>query len=153
MDINLTHSNLARGLLCPDGQYRQIVTVEDAVRGGCNLFDLDQLRMEYSPDEYQNLLMCEFVDDLASVFPLSELQACMVDSWEVWTDFRRWRCARLAGAKCGSVMTRQKVRRTVTAQAAWLWHRQLYLAGSSEFWSVISGAGWTFAPRLMLSKN
>ncbi len=36
---------------------------------------------------YQNLLMCEFVDDLASVFPLSELQACMVDSWEVWTDF------------------------------------------------------------------
>lgn len=61
--------------------------MEDAVRGGCNLFDLDQLRMEYSPDEYQNLLMCEFVDDLASVFPLSELQACMVDSWEVWTDF------------------------------------------------------------------
>lgn len=57
------------------------------MRGGCNLFDLDQLRMEYSPDEYQNLLMCEFVDDLASVFPLSELQACMVDSWEVWTDF------------------------------------------------------------------
>ncbi|WP_277886389.1 terminase large subunit domain-containing protein, partial [Escherichia coli] len=81
------HSNLAPGLLCADGQYRQIVTVEDAVRGGCNLFDLDQLRMEYSPDEYQNLLMCEFVDDLASVFPLSELQACMVDSWEVWTDF------------------------------------------------------------------
>ncbi|WP_366541930.1 terminase large subunit domain-containing protein, partial [Salmonella enterica] len=88
VDIDLTHSNLARGLLCPDGQYRQIVTVEDAVRGGCNLFDLDQLRMEYSPDEYQNLLMCEFVDDLASVFPLSELQACMVDSWEVWTDFQ-----------------------------------------------------------------
>mgnify|MGYP000046271788 CR=1 FL=1 len=87
VDIDLSHSNLAPGLLCADGQYRQIVTVEDAVRGGCNLFDLDQLRMEYSPDEYQNLLMCEFVDDLASVFPLSELQACMVDSWEVWTDF------------------------------------------------------------------
>ncbi|RRS10963.1 terminase large subunit domain-containing protein, partial [Escherichia coli] len=82
VDIDLSHSNLAPGLLCADGQYRQIVTVEDAVRGGCNLFDLDQLRMEYSPDEYQNLLMCEFVDDLASVFPLSELQACMVDSWE-----------------------------------------------------------------------
>lgn len=87
VDIDLSHSNLAPCLLCADGQYRQIVTVEDAVRGGCNLFDLDQLRMEYSPDEYQNLLMCEFVDDLASVFPLSELQACMVDSWEVWTDF------------------------------------------------------------------
>jgi hypothetical protein len=66
-------------------------------RGGCNLFDLDQLRLEYSPDEYQNLLMCEFIDDLASVFPLSELQACMVDSWEVWEDFQALACVRLAG--------------------------------------------------------
>lgn len=57
------------------------------MRGGCNLFDIDQLRMQYSPDEYQNLLMCEFIDDLSSGFPLSELQACMVDSWEVWSDF------------------------------------------------------------------
>ncbi|WJY14496.1 terminase ATPase subunit family protein [Pectobacteriaceae bacterium CE90] len=86
IDIDLTHSHLAKGVLCPDGQYRQIVTVEDAVRGGCNLFDLDQLRLEYSPPDYQNLLMCEFIDDLASVFQLSDLQACMVDSWEVWDD-------------------------------------------------------------------
>ncbi len=71
VDIDLTHSSLAPGLICPDGRYRQIVTVEDAVRGGCNLFDIDQLRMEYSPDEYQNLLICEFVGDLASVLPLS----------------------------------------------------------------------------------
>lgn len=86
IDIDLTHKHLASGVLCPDGQYRQIVTIEDAVRGGCNLFDLDQLRLEYSPNDYQNLLMCEFMDDLASVFPLSDLQACMVDSWEVWSD-------------------------------------------------------------------
>ncbi|MGK7245341.1 terminase large subunit domain-containing protein [Buttiauxella agrestis] len=87
VDIDLTHTHLAPGILCPDGQYRQIVTVEDAVNGGCNLFDLDQLRLEYSPDEYQNLLMCDFIDDLASIFPLADLQACMVDSWEVWDDF------------------------------------------------------------------
>lgn len=87
VDIDLTHTHLARGVICPDGQYRQIVTVEDAVNGGCNLFDLDQLRLEYSPDEYQNLLMCDFIDDLASIFPLADLQACMVDSWEVWDDF------------------------------------------------------------------
>ena len=35
VDIDLSHSNLAPGLLCADGQYRQIVTVEDAVREGC----------------------------------------------------------------------------------------------------------------------
>ncbi len=35
----------------------------------------------------------------------------MVDSWEVWTDFHALARARLAGAKCGSDMTRRKVRR------------------------------------------
>ncbi len=33
--------------------------------------------------------MCEFVDDGQSVFPLSIIQPCMVDSWELWTkDFK-----------------------------------------------------------------
>lgn len=90
VEIDLSHANLASGKLCPDGQWRQIVTVEDAVRGGCDLFDLDQLRGEYSEDEYRNLLMCEFMDDTASVFPLAMLQRCMVDSWEVWEDYKHF---------------------------------------------------------------
>ncbi|MNE06842.1 Terminase-like family protein [compost metagenome] len=88
VEIDLSHTNLARGKLCADGQWRQIVTVEDAVSGGCDLFDLDQLRSEYSDDEYSNLLMCEFMDDTASVFPLATLQRCMVDSWELWEDYK-----------------------------------------------------------------
>lgn len=88
VEIDLSHANLASGKLCADGQWRQIVTVEDAVRGGCDLFDLDQLRGEYSDDEYRNLLMCEFMDDTASVFPLASLQRCMVDSWELWDDYK-----------------------------------------------------------------
>ncbi|MFS7247948.1 terminase ATPase subunit family protein [Rahnella inusitata] len=87
IDLDLTHAHLSKGSLCDDGQWRQIVTVEDALDGGCNLFDLDQLQLEYSPAEYDNLLMCEFVDDQASVFPFSELQGCMVDSLEEWEDF------------------------------------------------------------------
>lgn len=87
VEFDLSHTHLVRGVCCPDGQYRQIVTIEDAVSGGCNLFDLDQLRLEYSPDEFENLLMCQFVDDLASVFPLAMMQGCMVDSWDVWDDF------------------------------------------------------------------
>ncbi|WP_446891467.1 terminase large subunit domain-containing protein [Aeromonas veronii] len=90
VEIDLSHANLASGKLCADGQWRQIVTVEDAVRGGCDLFDLDQLRSEYSDDEYLNLLMCEFMDDTASVFPLAMLQRCMVDSWEVWEDYKHF---------------------------------------------------------------
>lgn len=87
IDLDLTHAYLSKGVLCDDGQWRQIVTVEDALSGGCNLFDLEQLRLEYSPAEYENLLMCEFVDDQASVFPFAELQGCMVDSLDEWEDF------------------------------------------------------------------
>lgn len=87
VQIDLSHSHLSKGVLCGDGQWRQIVTVEDALTGGCNLFDLDQLSLEYSPAEYQNLLMCEFVDDTASVFPFAELQGCLVDTLEEWEDF------------------------------------------------------------------
>ncbi|BCB23214.1 terminase large subunit [Burkholderia phage FLC5] len=84
--LDTSHAALARGRLCEDRQFRQIVTVEDAVAGGCDLFDIDELRLEYSAQEYANLLMCQFIDDTASLFPLVELQRCMVDSWEEWAD-------------------------------------------------------------------
>ncbi|WP_227369825.1 terminase large subunit domain-containing protein [Halomonas sp. M20] len=87
-EFDVSHAALAAGALCPDGHWRQIVTVEDAIAGGCDLFDIEQLRLEYSPDEFDNLLMCQFVDDSQSAFPLSALQNCMVDSWEVWDDYR-----------------------------------------------------------------
>ncbi len=90
VQVDVSHANLLAGRHCADGQWRQIVTVEDAVHGGCNLFDLEQLRREYSDADFENLLMCGFIDDTASVFPLSMLMRCMVDSWEVWDDFRHW---------------------------------------------------------------
>lgn len=89
VEFDTTHAALVNGTRCPDGQWRNIVTVEDAVREGCDLFDLQQLRLEYSDDEWANLLMCEFIDDTLSVFPLSEIQSrCFVDSWEHWDDFK-----------------------------------------------------------------
>src|SRR5690606_33226811 len=42
----------------------------------------------YSPDQYDNLLMCGFVDDSQSVFSFAILQRCMVDSWDLWDDVR-----------------------------------------------------------------
>lgn len=89
VQIDTSHGALVGGLACDDGQWRHIVTVEDAVREGCDLFDLHQLRLEYSEDEWANLLMCQFIDDTQSVFPLAEIQArCFVDSWEAWDDFK-----------------------------------------------------------------
>ena len=89
IDIDVSHSALAGGVLCADVQWRQIVTVLDAAAGGCDLFDLEQLRLEYSEEEFRQLLMCEFIDDSASVFPFALVKRCMVDSWEIWEDVRR----------------------------------------------------------------
>lgn len=86
--IDVSHAALKGGARGPDGQWRQIVTIEDAIAGGCDLFDIDQLRLEYSDDEFANLLMCEFVDDTQSAFPLAMMQKCMVDSWDVWRDIK-----------------------------------------------------------------
>lgn len=86
--LDVSHAALKDGARCADGQWRQMVTVLDALAGGCNLFDIEQLRQEYSPEEFLNLLMCEFIDDGQSVFPLAAMQRCMVDSWTVWDDFK-----------------------------------------------------------------
>lgn len=88
VDIDISHSALAKGKHCADRIWRQIVNIEDAVAGGCDLFDLDELHYEYAPDQFDNLLMCNFVDDTLSVFSFSVLQQCMVDSWEIWSDFK-----------------------------------------------------------------
>jgi len=84
--IDISHTALAPGCLCEDHQWRQIVTIEDAQAGGCNLFDLDILKKEYRPEDYANLLQCQFIDDTAAVFPLADLQRGMVDTWTAWTD-------------------------------------------------------------------
>lgn len=88
LEFDVSHAALVDGQVCPDGQWRQIVTVIDAMDGGCDLFDLEQLKLEYSQDEFDNLLMCQFVDDSQSAFPLSLVHPCMVDSWEEWDDFK-----------------------------------------------------------------
>ncbi len=97
VSIDTSHAALAGGLLCKDRLWRHIVNIEDAVAGGCNLFDIDELRQfEYSPDEFENLLMCKFIDDTQSIFPLSMLQACMVDAMVDWTDVQYFGIRRYA---------------------------------------------------------
>ncbi|MGA4453372.1 terminase ATPase subunit family protein [Pseudomonas fortuita] len=86
--LDVGHNALQMGRLCEDRIWRQIVTILDAEERGCDLFDLDELRLEYDAAAFQNLLMCEFVDDGASIFPLAVLQPCMVDSWTEWADYK-----------------------------------------------------------------
>ncbi|WP_416261808.1 terminase large subunit domain-containing protein [Gibbsiella quercinecans] len=87
-EIDVSYQRLAGGVLCEDKQFRQIVTIEDALRGGCDLFDIDELRNENSDEDFENLFMCNFIDDSTSTFSMQEMQRCMVDSWERWSDVK-----------------------------------------------------------------
>jgi len=86
IEIDVSHARLQAGVLCEDQIWRQIVTIEDAAARGCDLFDIDELRIEYAPDEFANLLMCGFVDDSLSAFKFNELQRCGVDAMVDWPD-------------------------------------------------------------------
>lgn len=88
IEFDTSHFALKNGVLCPDKQYRQIVTIDDAIAGGCDLFDLETLLQEYSPEEVANLLRCQFMDDVESAFPLARMMRCFVDSWDAWSDFK-----------------------------------------------------------------
>ena len=78
---------MQHGAVCPDRQWRYIVTIEDAASGGCGLFDIEELRDEYSDADFKNLFMCEFVDGASSVFSFNHLERCMVDIAH-WQDLK-----------------------------------------------------------------
>lgn len=82
-----TPAELHQGALCPDGQYRKIIDIDDAVRGGCDLFDIEQLRLEFSDEAFRQLYKCQFIDDTQTVFSLNELEKCLADA-HAWRDFR-----------------------------------------------------------------
>ena len=97
ISLDVSHKALSGGVLGGDSVWRQMVTVKDALNGGCDLFDLAQLQNEYSPDEFANLFMCEFMDDSSAAFGFAALQRCLCDSWADWSDFKPLHERPLAG--------------------------------------------------------
>lgn len=77
---------LRQGVLCPDGQWRKIITIHDAIAGGCDLFDLEQLRLENSDEQFDQLYLCQFIDSTQSAFSLADLERCYSDL-ALWTDY------------------------------------------------------------------
>ncbi|MDN3211367.1 terminase large subunit domain-containing protein [Haemophilus sp. SZY H57] len=88
VEIDISHENLGMGKLCGDRQWKQIVTIYDALEGGCNLFDIEDLLAENSKEEFEQLFLCQFADDNSSAFKFADLQLCQVDSLEEWHDFK-----------------------------------------------------------------
>lgn len=87
IEIDVSHAALKGGRLCEDGIWRQIVTVHDAIEGGFDLVDLDELHDDHPDDEFANLFGCEFVDDTLSAFKFNDMMALGCDSLVAWTDF------------------------------------------------------------------
>jgi len=73
------------GRLCPDGQWRYVITMEDAIANGFNLASIEKLRNRYSADTFNMLYMCVFVDSKNSVFSFADLEKCGVDV-SLWQD-------------------------------------------------------------------
>jgi len=88
VEIDISHENLKTGKLCADRQWKQIVTIHDALEGGCNRFSLEDLLAENSKEEFEQLFLCQFADDNSSAFKFADLQLCQVDSLEEWTDYK-----------------------------------------------------------------
>lgn len=73
---------------CPDGAWRYVVTIEDALKGGAGeLFDIEQLKQKYASHAFKQLFMCQWVDDADSIFNIAQLLKCAVDIGK-WTDFK-----------------------------------------------------------------
>lgn len=89
VSIDTSHARLVKGMLCADYHWRQICTIKDALAAGLDLVTLEQILRENNPRDFEQLYMCNFLDEGESLFSLTELQRCMVDSWEVWAgDFK-----------------------------------------------------------------
>lgn len=97
--FDLSQKTLKAGAEGPDGIWRQIVTLQDAIAAGMGtLINEEELRQESSEEEFRNLYDCEFVDDAESSFPWARIAPARVDSFFKWRDFHPAR-AGIPGAR------------------------------------------------------
>lgn len=91
-ETDTRHKTLKNGKLGGDNIWRQIVSLEDAVKLGFDLVDIDEIRNENSPDEYANLYGCTFVKAGERAFDYNAILSCGVDgytpgAWPDWNPF------------------------------------------------------------------
>ncbi|KPU82612.1 terminase [Psychromonas sp. PRT-SC03] len=85
-NIDISHQALKNGSLGADYIFRQVITVDDAIKKGATFFDLEKLHRKYPVKTvFDNLLRCVFLDDAFSFFSIKALIACKVDT-SLWAD-------------------------------------------------------------------
>jgi hypothetical protein len=94
VEIDITDKEvLKQGKKYGDGWWRFAFSIHDVVEWGFNDFEtgepmisIDELRLETDPLMFPCLFECQFIDDTASVFKLSDILACAVDT-ATWAGF------------------------------------------------------------------
>lgn len=95
--IDTSHRALKDGMVCADGYWRQIVTIEDAINSGFDRVTLSRLNQKFpNPSQFDNLFMGKFINDMNSLFKMKDLQKCMIDAREKWADWQPLRKRPLA---------------------------------------------------------
>lgn len=72
--------------VCADKRWRFAITIHDAIEGGNNLINLEDLQERYSSDAFAYLFLCKFMDEADSIFKLKDIEVCAVDI-DDWEDY------------------------------------------------------------------
>ncbi|PRD12634.1 terminase large subunit domain-containing protein [Pantoea coffeiphila] len=88
IEFDTTWKTLNSGLICPDNIWRQIVTLQDAIEHGWDLTNLDEIKGENSPDEFENLYNCGFIKNGETAFDYNQLLTCGADGFDEWQDWK-----------------------------------------------------------------
>ena len=83
--VEFTYDDARKGILCSDGIYRKIITLEDAVAQGNDLINVERLKRRH-PDSYPMLFQGIWMKHGDSAFDARQIMTCMVDTFEEWPD-------------------------------------------------------------------
>lgn len=144
VDIDISHQALTGGMLCGDGQWRQIVTIEDASPGAAPCLTSTSLSRKTAR---MTSVTCLCASSSTIRHRYSRSRSCSV-AWSMrWRNGRtssRSPTVRLTGVLSGLAMTRHT---PATAQAVRYWLRRWLPVASSVSLSVTSGKVWTLPRR------
>lgn len=72
--------------ICPDGRWRFVITIDDAIAGGNKKINKTDLLNRYSADAFAYLFLCQFMDEADSIFRLADIEKCPMFMGD-WEDF------------------------------------------------------------------
>ncbi|KHT31216.1 terminase large subunit domain-containing protein [Pectobacterium carotovorum] len=88
IEFDTSWKTLNSGVMCPDNIWRQIVTLKDAIDHGWDLTDIDEVQLENSPEEYEQLYNCQFIRNGEAAFDYNALLTCGADGYDDWPDWK-----------------------------------------------------------------